>query len=181
MPEKKWTKEQKLAIEVRGRNTIVSASAGSGKTAVLIERIFNKITDPDNPVDVDRLLVVTFTKAAAAEMKERLKIRLEEEIDGPRAAADDAYMSNLIRQNALVHTAQISTIDSFCKKVVSEHFNEIEIDPAFRIADSTELTLIGSKVMEDMLEECYAKADPAFLGLAGDLHPKSVTMDLQTG
>ena len=108
MGEIRWTEDQQKVISLRDRNLLVSAAAGSGKTAVLVERIIQKITDEKNPVDVDRLLVVTFTRAAAAEIKGRIVEALEQLIyDNPENA-------RLQRQMTLVHTAQITTIDGFC-------------------------------------------------------------------
>ena len=102
-----WTEEQKKVIELRGRNILVAAAAGSGKTAVLVERILSRLTDPDDPVNVDELLIVTFTRAAAAQMRERigqaLKARLQETPENV----------HLQRQLTLLHYAQITTIDSF--------------------------------------------------------------------
>ena len=104
----KWTKEQQQVIDIRNRNILVSAAAGSGKTAVLVERIIQKITAKENPIDIDRLLVVTFTKAAAAEMRERIGAAIEKKLE---EQPDD---ENLKKQQTLLHNAQITTIDSFC-------------------------------------------------------------------
>ena len=106
---------------------LVSAAAGSGKTAVLVERIIKRITDRKDPVDIDRLLVVTFTKAAAAEMRERIGAAIEAECE------KDPQNTHLRRQSALIHNAMITTIDSFCLFVVRNHFEEISLDPNFRI------------------------------------------------
>ena len=115
----KWTKEQQSVIDLRNRNILVSAAAGSGKTAVLVERIIKKITDRNHPVDIDKLLVVTFTKAAAAEMRERIGNAIETLLE--EYPEDD----NLRKQQTLIHNAQITTIDSFCLFVVRNHFEEI--------------------------------------------------------
>jgi ATP-dependent helicase/nuclease subunit A len=144
-----WTTEQKQVIELKGKNILVSAAAGSGKTAVLVERIINKITDKDNPVDIDRLLVVTFTKAAAAEMRQRIGDAIEKKRE---EAPDDR---NLLRQSALIHNAQITTIDSFCLFVVRNHFGEINLDPNFRIADEGELRLLERDVLDEVFEREY--------------------------
>ena len=125
----KWTDEQKKVIETRHRNLLVSAAAGSGKTAVLVERIIRMITDPEHPVDIDKLLVMTFTNAAAAEMRERIGAAIEAECE------KDPQNTHLRRQSALIHNAMITTIDSFCLFVVRNHFEEISLDPNFRIAD----------------------------------------------
>ena len=122
----KWTDEQKKVIETRHRNLLVSAAAGSGKTAVLVERIIRMITDPEDPVDIDRLLVMTFTNAAAEEMRERVETALGKLLD------EDPGNKNLERQNTLIHHAKITTIDSFCLNLLREHFHELDLDPGFR-------------------------------------------------
>src|SRR5699024_7120930 len=118
----KWTKEQEQAIRLRDRNILVSAAAGSGKTAVLVERILSRITDPEHPVDIDRLLVVTFTRAAAGEMKERIGQALEERL------LEDPDNEHLQRQGALLHHARISTIHGFCTYVIQNYFHRINLD-----------------------------------------------------
>ena len=145
----KWTPDQQKVIDLRNRNILVSAAAGSGKTAVLVERIIQMITDKDNPVDVDRLLVVTFTKAAAREMKERISKEIE------RRLMECPEDTNLQKQSILVRTAHITTIDSFCLNIVKNYFNEIDLNPGFRIADENELSLIKADVITDVLEEYY--------------------------
>ena len=115
-----WTTEQQQVIDLRDRNILVSAAAGSGKTAVLVERILKRLTDPVRPVDVDHLLVVTFTKAAAAEMKERIRESLEKLMES--GETDE----RILRQATLVHSAQITTIDSFCQSVIRDHFHRID-------------------------------------------------------
>ena len=147
----KWTSEQQKVIEYRDRDILVSAAAGSGKTAVLVERIIRRITDPENPMDIDRLLVVTFTKAAAAEMRERIGNAIEEQCE--KNPAD----SHLRRQSALLHNAMITTIDSFCLFVVRNHFDEIHLDPNFRIADEGEIRLLEQDVLKQVFEECYGE------------------------
>jgi len=151
-----WTSEQQQVIDTRGCNLLVSAAAGSGKTAVLVERIIRMVTDPENPVDIDRLLVMTFTNAAAAEMRERIGEALEkrlEEHPGDR---------NLERQTTLIHHAKITTIDSFCLHLLREHFNELDIDPGFRIGDEGELMLLQADVMKELLEDYYGRNDDKF-------------------
>ena len=142
-----WSREQLEVIETRNCNLLVSAAAGSGKTAVLVERIIRLITDPIQPVDVDRLLVVTFTKAAASELKERLQSALALQ----QAAEPDN--PNLQRQASLIHHAKICTIDSFCLYVVQNHFGEIGLEPDFRIADQGEVRLLEEDVMDQLFEE----------------------------
>ena len=152
----KWTPKQQEVINARGCNLLVSAAAGSGKTAVLVERIIHLICDEENPIDIDRLLVMTFTSAAAGEMRERILKAIEEKL------AKDPAQEHLQVQAALVHRAQITTIDSFCLSLIRDHFNLLDIDPAFRIGDEGELMLLRGDVMEDMLEEYYEKDDPVF-------------------
>ena len=148
-----WTEEQKQVIELRGQDILVSAAAGSGKTAVLVERIIRRITDPVNPVEIDRLLVVTFTRAAASEMRERIRAAIE------RACEEDADNSHLRRQAALIHNAMITTIDSFCLFVVRNHFEEIGLDPNFRIADEGEIRLLELDVLDEVFEKNYERED----------------------
>ena len=143
----KWTKEQQNVIDFRNRDILVSAAAGSGKTAVLVARIIQRILDPQNPVDIDRLLVVTFTKAAAAEMRERIGAAIEVECE------KDPQNTHLRRQSALIHNAMITTIDSFCLFVVRNHFEEISLDPNFRIADEGEIRLLEQDVLEQVFED----------------------------
>ncbi len=145
----KWTKEQQQVIDVQNRDILVSAAAGSGKTAVLVERILKRITDPEHPVDIDRLLVVTFTKAAAAEMRERISAALEERRE------EFPQDANLLRQSSLIHNAMITTIDSFCLFVVRNHFEEIHLDPNFRIADEGEIRLLELDVLDELFEQNY--------------------------
>ena len=147
----KWTREQENVIKFRDRNILVSAAAGSGKTAVLVERIIQKITDETNPVDIDRLLVVTFTKAAAAEMRERIGNAIEKLLE------ERPEDENLRRQQTLLHNAQITTIDSFCLFVVRNHFEEIGIEPNFRIADQGEIKLLEQDVLNEVFEQEYAR------------------------
>ena len=155
---KSWTSQQLDAMNTKDRDILVSAAAGSGKTAVLVERIVNKITK-ENGTDIDRLVVVTFTKAAAAEMKARVRNRLDDMLD------EDEKNSNLIKQIALINNAQITTIDSFCLWILKNHFSEINLDPGFRVADKGEITLLENDVMQDMLEDYYKESDEQFLAL----------------
>lgn len=155
--EIKWTKDQEKVIYLRNRNILVSAAAGSGKTAVLVERIMEIICDETHPVDVDRLLVVTFTKAAAAEMKERIGAAIRKRLE---AQPNNGYLQ---RQETLVHHAQITTIDSFCSYILRNHFGEIDLDPAFRVADEGELKLLKKDILKELLEEAYEEKRPEFL------------------
>ena len=153
----KWTSEQQKVIDLRNRNILVSAAAGSGKTAVLVERIIRRLTEDDTPTDVDRLLIVTFTEAAAAEMKERIGAAIEKKLE------ERPGDIRLERQATLIHSAQITTIHSFCLAVIRDHFHVIGIDPGFRIAEEGELKLLKQDVLEELLEECYAEAKEEFL------------------
>ncbi|EEC57444.1 ATP-dependent helicase/nuclease subunit A family protein [[Bacteroides] pectinophilus ATCC 43243] len=139
------------------KNILVSAAAGSGKTAVLVERIIRMITDPDNHVDIERLVVVTFTNAAAAQMRERIGAALESMIE------ENPSDRNLQRQLAMIHMAQITTIDSFCLNILRNNYMNLDIDPGFRIADQGELELIKADVMGELLEKYYAGGNEDFL------------------
>ena len=153
----KWTTEQQKVIDLRDRDILVSAAAGSGKTAVLVERIIQRVTDQKNPIDIDRLLVVTFTKAAAAEMRERIGAAIDAQCEA------HPYDAHLRRQSALIHNAMITTIDSFCLFVVRNHFEEINLDPNFRIADEGEIRLLEQDVLDRVFEENYAAENASFL------------------
>ena len=153
----KWTEQQQKVIDLRNRNILVSAAAGSGKTAVLVERIIQKITDEQSPVDVDRLLIVTFTEAAAAEMKDRIREAIEKKLE------ENPGNVHLERQATLVHSAPITTIHSFCLSVIREHFHVIDLDPGFRIGEDGELKLLKQDVLDELLEECYSKGEEEFL------------------
>ena len=152
-----WTAEQQKVIDLRNRNILVSAAAGSGKTAVLVERIIQRITDEREPVDVDRMLIVTYTEAAASEMKERIAAAIEKQLEQRPGDA------RLEQQAALIHTAPITTIHSFCLSVIRDHFHVIGIDPGFRIVEEGELKLLKQDVLDELLEECYEKGDKEFL------------------
>ena len=152
-----WTEDQKKVIELRNRNILVSAAAGSGKTAVLVERIMELICDEEHPVDVDRLLVVTFTRAAAAEMKERVGAAIRKRLE---TQPNNGYLQ---KQETLVSHAQITTIDSFCSYILRNHFGEIDLDPSFRVADEGELKLLKKDILKDLLEEEYRVKRPEFL------------------
>ncbi len=159
----KWTEEQQKVINLRNRNILVSAAAGSGKTAVLVERIIQMLTDEKHPIDVDRLLIVTFTEAAAAEMKERVRNAIEKSLE------ENPENAHLQRQATLIHSASITTIHSFCLSVIREHFHVINLDPGFRIAEEGELKLLSQDVLGEVLESCYEEADETFLKLVEKL------------
>lgn len=152
----KWTQEQQRVIDTRDCDILVSAAAGSGKTAVLVARILSIITDKEKPVDIDRLLVVTFTNAAAGEMRERIREALE------RRAEEEPDNIHLQRQLVLVHNAKITTIHSFCLNVLRNHFQIAGIDPAFRIADTGEITLLEQETVHETVAEAYENAGESF-------------------
>lgn len=152
-----YTKEQQQVIDVRNRNILVSAAAGSGKTAVLVERIITRLTKDASPIDVDQLLVVTFTEAAASEMKERIRNAIE------KALEEQPDNIHLQRQATLVHQAQITTIHSFCLSVIRDYFHTIDLDPGFRVAEEGELKLLKRDILEEVLETWYQDAKPEFL------------------
>lgn len=158
MGEVKWTKEQQDAIYEKESNILVAAAAGSGKTAVLVERIIHKIIQ--DKVDIDKLLVVTFTNSAAAEMRERVLNAIYQKLE------ENPEDENLQRQITLLNKASICTIDSFCLEVVRNHFFELEnVSPNFRIADTTEMELLKQEVIEDIFEEKYETEDLDFTKL----------------
>ena len=152
----KWTEEQQKVITLRDRNILVSAAAGSGKTAVLVQRILSKIMDPLKPVDIDRLLIMTFTRAAAGEMRERIERALD------TALAEDPDNEHLQRQMMLIHTGQITTIDGFCSYVIRNYFHLIGLDPGYRTADEGELKLLQEDVLKELFEDYYAEGDEKF-------------------
>jgi ATP-dependent helicase/nuclease subunit A len=153
MGEAKWTKDQEQAIKTRHCNLLVAAAAGSGKTAVLVERIIRIITDEANPVDIDRLLVVTFTNAAAAEMRERIGDAIAKALD------KNPDSKVLQRQLTLLNKASITTMHSFCLNVIKNNFHRIDLDPSFRIADSTEEALLKNETLQELFEEKYAESE----------------------
>lgn len=152
----KWTDEQQLVIDVRNKNMLVAAAAGSGKTAVLVERIITLVTDDNSDIDIDRILVVTFTKAAAAEMKDRIRRRLEDMLE------DNPGNERLLRQSTLIHNARICTIDSFCSYVVKNYFYTLGLDPGFTMVSKAELKSLQSDVMDDIIERHLKDDDEAF-------------------
>ncbi|MGR6835852.1 helicase-exonuclease AddAB subunit AddA [Syntrophomonas erecta] len=156
MPE--WTDEQRQAIEARGCNLLVSAAAGSGKTAVLVERIIQLLVK--DQVDIDRLLVVTFTKAAAAEMKERIAEALANELDH-----NVSQQASLRRQLSLLNYASISTLHSFCTEVIRNYFYMVDIDPDFRVGDENETGLLRTESLEELMEQEYQQGNELFFDL----------------
>lgn len=154
-----WTKEQLSAIETRNSNLLIAAAAGSGKTAVLVERIIRIITDEENPIDIDKLLVVTFTSAAASEMRERIATAIT------MALEKNPNSTNLQKQLTLLSRANITTMHSFCLEVIRNNFQVIDLDPSFRILDETEGVLLKNEIIDDLFEDKYEKDDINFLNL----------------
>ncbi|MGE7601986.1 helicase-exonuclease AddAB subunit AddA [Peribacillus sp. NPDC097675] len=155
-----WTEDQWKAIWAKDQDILVAAAAGSGKTAVLVNRIIQKVITEDDPIDVDELLVVTFTNASAAEMRHRVSEALEKEIN------ENPQSQHLRKQLSLINRASISTLHSFCLEVIRKYYYLTEIDPGFRIADSTEAQLLRDEVMEELFEEQYGQSDnEAFFNL----------------
>lgn len=161
MSKPKWTAEQRAAITLRGQ-ILVAAAAGSGKTAVLVERLIRRITNPEKPEDVDRFLVVTFTKAASSEMRERIGKALDEALF---VAQETEEVERLLRQRTLLQRASITTLHSFCLELIRKYFYQIELDPAFRVADQAEADLLRQDVVEELFESRYERVDLDFLKL----------------
>lgn len=149
-----WTKEQEAAITSCGQSLLLSAAAGSGKTAVLVERIIRRLLDKDHPIDITELLVVTFTKAAATEMAQRVGAALTAAL----AEWDDPAIE---RQLALLPAAHISTLHSFCQDVIRQYFYTIDVNPAFTIAGEEELNLLRRTVLEDIFLSYYEDDEKA--------------------
>mgnify|MGYP002540143629 CR=1 FL=1 len=162
MAEVQWTKEQRAAIEARGHTLLVSAAAGSGKTAVLVERAVRLITDAAHPVAADRLLIVTFTRAAAEELRGRIAVRLAAEA---AAHPESAYLR---RQRLLLGRANICTIDAFCMQLLKRYFAELGLPPDFELADDAKAYTLRQNALSAVLEELYEDADfCAFASLYG--------------
>ncbi|MCR4962193.1 MAG: helicase-exonuclease AddAB subunit AddA [Lachnospiraceae bacterium] len=159
-----YSDEQLEVINSRDKNLLVSAAAGAGKTSVLVERIINRTIGKD-PVDIDRILVVTFTNAAAAEMKDRLIAGIDEKMAAAEETGDSKLFKALERQATLVHNAQISTIDGFCLNLIRNHFHKIDLDPSFRIANDGEVELLKNDVLDEAMNVAYEEADPEFFTL----------------
>ena len=159
----KLTEQQRLAVNCRDTSLIVSAAAGAGKTAVLVRRVLGLLTDEKDPCGVDRLLVVTFTNAAAGEMRQRIGDELR------RRLAEDPANSHLRRQLGLLGTARIQTVHAFCQSLIREHFTLCGVEPDFRLADETQRQLLLEQALNDTLEEAYLRAEPGFTALCDTL------------
>ena len=160
-----WTKNQEAAIKISGKNILVSAAAGSGKTAVLVERIISRILDEELSYSIDDLLIMTFTRAAAAGMKERIKKSLEKALEKIKEEKNFKEYKRIKKQISILDTARISTIDSFCMSIVKDNIDRLDLDAAFNIASEEDLELLRSDVMEELMEEEYEKASEDFLFL----------------
>ncbi len=167
-----WTQEQRQVIDLRDCSLLVSAAAGSGKTAVLVERILSMLMDEEHPKDIDRLLIVTFTNAAAGEMKDRIRLAVEQKAE-ELAQTDPGgrMLEHLQRQISLLSNAQITTIHSFCQYVIRSHFHTIDLDPGLRVADEGELRLLQEDVLQNLLEECYGQGEQEFRNMCRCLAP----------
>ena len=154
-----FTKEQQSVIDARNRDILVSAAAGSGKTAVLVERIIKRLLDEKHPVDIDHMLVVTFTRAAAKEMKEKIRVALDERL---KEHPGDAHLK---KQATYVFHSQITTIDSFCNYLVKNYFYTIGVEPDFRIISSNEYALMETEIINALFKECYEAKEEGFLRL----------------
>ncbi|HBG5344005.1 TPA: helicase-exonuclease AddAB subunit AddA [Clostridioides difficile] len=159
MSSPKWTKEQLEVIESRECNLLVAAAAGSGKTAVLVERIIQMITSRENPIDIDKLLVVTFTNAAASEMRERIGDAIGKALD------ENPENKHLQNQLVLLNKSSITTIHSFCLDVIKSNFHRINLDPNFRIGDQTECAILKQEAIEEVFEALYEERDEGFFNL----------------
>lgn len=178
---REWTRQQKNSIYATDGSVLVSAAAGSGKTAVLVERVINLITREENPIDVDRLLIVTFTRAAAAEMRQRISVALNSLLE------NDPYNPHLLKQKQLLYDASISTIDSFCGDVVREYFHTLKVSRDFRIADEGELDILRNNALDKSFDTFYKsesrefyKLLDAFSSKAGDIKLRETVLKICT-
>lgn len=171
--ERQWTTQQKNAIFATDGSVLVSAAAGSGKTAVLVERVINLITRSENPIDVDRMLIVTFTRAAAAEMRERISKAINKLLE------NDPYNPNLLKQKQLLYTASISTIDSFCSDIVREYFHSLGVSRDFRIADEGELDVLRKTALDNAFNTFYSSDSDEFIALLDAFSSKTGDVNLR--
>ena len=154
MPE--FTHAQKQAVESRNGTILVSAAAGSGKTTVLVERVIQRLADKENPCPADSLLIVTFTKAATAQMKEKIAAALEKRLD------ENPSDEHLLKQRMLLPFAKISTIDSFCGEIVRENFQALGISPDFKMLEENELAVMRGDAAASVLQKAYSQNDEGF-------------------
>ncbi|MCH5297301.1 MAG: helicase-exonuclease AddAB subunit AddA [Ruminococcus sp.] len=170
---RQWTNQQRNAIYATDGSVLVSAAAGSGKTAVLVERVINLITREENPMDVDRLLIVTFTRAAATEMRQRLSEELNSLIE------NDPYNPNLLKQKQLLYNASICTIDSFCSNLVREYFHTLQINADFRNAEDSELNILENQALDTSFEDFYKQDGADFVNLVNAFSSKGGDVKLR--
>ena len=173
MSTPKWTIEQQNVIDSRGGNLLVAAAAGSGKTAVLVERIIQMILNEDLKIDIDKLLVVTFTNAAASEMRERIGDAISKKLD------ENPENEHLQDQLVLLNKASITTIHSFCLEVIKSNFHKINLDPNFRIGDETECSLMKLEAIDETFDMLYEKNDEEFCYLVDCYAEKRGDTNLQ--
>lgn len=178
---RQWTDQQKNAIYATDGSVLVSAAAGSGKTAVLVERVINLVTRSENPIDVDRMLIVTFTRAAAAEMRDRISKAINKLLE------NDPYNPNLLKQKQLLYTASISTIDSFCSEIVREYFHALGVSRDFRIADEGELDVLRKSALDNAFNTFYSSDSEEFIALldafsskGGDVNLRETVLKIST-
>ena len=169
----RWTTPQLNAINATGGSVLVSAAAGSGKTTVLVERVINLVTRSENPIDVDRMLIVTFTRAAAAEMKDRISKAINSLL------VNDPYNPNLLKQKQLLYTASISTIDSFCSEIVREYFHSLGVSRDFRIADDGELDILRKTALDNAFNTFYSSDSDDFIALLDAFSSKDGDVNLR--
>ena len=173
MSKRNWTPDQLKAITTKYRTTgescnlLLSAAAGSGKTAVLVERVIGKILPKDTSqgIDLDKLLIVTFTNAAAREMSDRIAAALSDELENAMAGGDSERLKLIKRQQLLLGISQITTIDSFCLKLIRENFNVLGIEPDFSIADTSQAQILSEEAMDELFSQLYDENDQEFLFL----------------
>ena len=167
MSKMKWTREQQSALDLRGRNLLLSASAGSGKTAVLTARIKELLTDEKDPADISDLLILTFTRAAAGEMKTRIASHIAKALSKAQSEGNQFLIRHLSRQTALLSGAQISTLDSFFQSLIHQYFYLIDLDPDTKILnDNNEIDLLMQEVLDEVLEKYYEEGTEEFLDCA---------------
>ena len=168
-----FTNDQNKVVEIRDCNVLVSAAAGSGKTTVLVERVITRLIHDNPPLNVDQLLIVTFTDAAASEMKERIHDAIE------KALQEHPDNEHLQRQATLIHQAKIMTIDSFCSSVIRENFHAIDLDPSYRVGEDGELKLLKHDVLEAVIESYYEKGSPEFISFVECFASRKDDCDLE--
>lgn len=168
-----WTPKQQQVIKSRNRNILVSAAAGSGKTAVLVQRILELVLDEEEGCNIDEFVIVTFTKAAAAEMKQRIIVAFEDLLE---AKQGDSYIE---KQLVLIHQAQITTIHGFCKQVIEQNFFRLDLEPGFRIGDEGEISLIKKDVLDQILTQQYEEGEETFFDYINHYAPRKNDLEIE--